>query len=104
MRRLWVITVLTAALGASIVATPGAVTTPYWSNCGVYGLSGDLLVHEVSCAKGTKVVGGFLAKAQKKGANAVVHGFTCHGKTPGNQMAVTCRKGVKRVHWRGTIS
>lgn len=95
---------LAAALVAATLALSGSATAVSYTNCGPYGIKGDVLAHNVGCSKAQAIVKGFLVKAQAEGADAVVKGFSCHGETPGREMLVKCRKGESRVRWQGAIS
>src|SRR5262245_49852399 len=95
-------------IGASMLAglpTPqGAVAAGRWTNCGEFGLQGDVLVHRVKCSKGRKLVKAVFIRSQSQGPHVDVSGFSCTGKSSRGDLVVKCSKGGKRVHWRGAIS
>jgi hypothetical protein len=100
-----VVVLLVAALTLGLgIAGNQANASGRWTNCGVFGIEGDLLVHHVTCGKGRGLVKIFLIRAQSEGPHVAVSGFSCNGKISGREMIVNCSKGSKRVHWRGAIS
>lgn len=72
---------------------------PYWRHCAPVRevVSGDMLTHRVSCAKGRKVIRKVLAKSQSAQSSHVrALGYTC-GLRPYASRPVTCHKGSRRI-------
>jgi hypothetical protein len=90
--------------GGAVVGFCPVAGKGYWTNCGVFELQGDVLVHRVACSKGRSLVKTVFIRSQSQGPNVEVSGFSCTGKTGSGGLIVNCSKGGKRVHWKGAIS
>jgi hypothetical protein len=105
MRRLLVsLIIFGTILLAGVPGPQGAVAAGRWTDCGKFGLQGDVLVHQVACSKGRRLVKAFLVRSQTQGSQLDVFGFSCSGRLGGSEFIINCSKGSQRVHWRGAIS